>query len=300
MKFRNKQIKMSTKKLIAGYLFVSPFILGFLAFYLKPIYEAVELSFNSIQLMSDGYVLEFVGWENYRRALFVDERFIRHLVGSVRSTITNFPLILIFSFFIANMLNQKFRGRTIARAIFFLPVIMTSGVILSLEMGDTLVGMMQGAIKDDTGAFSTAQLGDMLEQTHIPAQITTYITGAVGMLYQVIIASGVQILIFLAGLQTIPPSLYEASSIEGATGWENFWKITFPMISPLILVNSVYTIINSFVGESNWVMRIIHETIFRNLRYGLGSAMAIFYFIVVAVILALVSLLISRKVFYHE
>ena len=130
--------------------------------------------------------------------------------------------------------------------------------------------------------------------------VTEFLSNAINGIYDIVVASGVQILIFLAGLQSISPSLYEASSMEGATAWENFWKITFPMISPIILVNSVYTIIDLFTNETNEMMKNIKSTIFNDIKYGYGSAMAWIYFVCIAVILLIVGGLISRKVFYYD
>ena len=130
--------------------------------------------------------------------------------------------------------------------------------------------------------------------------VTEFLSNAINGIYDIVVASGVQILIFLAGLQSISPSRYEASSMEGATAWENFWKITFPMISPIILVNSVYTIIDLFTNETNEMMKNIKSTIFNDIKYGYGSAMAWIYFVCIAVILLIVGGLISRKVFYYD
>jgi ABC-type sugar transport system permease subunit len=140
----------------------------------------------------------------------------------------------------------------------------------------------------------------LMEYTSLPNSVISVLSSAVNGLYDIIIVSGVQILIFLAGLQSISPSLYEASSMEGATQWENFWKITFPMISPLILVNSIYTVIDLFTNETNEMMTEIKNTIFKEIDYGYGSAMAWIYFVCIVVILALVGGIISRRVFYYD
>ena len=142
--------------------------------------------------------------------------------------------------------------------------------------------------------------GLLLEYTDLPVSAINFLASAVNGIYSIIIASGVQILIFLAGLQSISPSLYEASAMEGATAWESFWKITFPMISPLILVNSIYTIIDSFTSETNAIMKDIKATIFDEVKYGLGSAMAWIYFVCIAIILLIVGGIISRHVFYND
>ena len=150
------------------------------------------------------------------------------------------------------------------------------------------------------GAVRALELRTLLLETRLHPRFVGYIIDAVDRLYEIVKASGVQILIFLAGLQTISPSLYEASTMEGATGWENFWKITFPMISPLILVNTVYTVIYSFTNPNNPVMEIIKNTAFAESRFGFSSAIAWVYFLVILGILGILIGVISRWVFYHD
>ena len=151
---------------------------------------------------------------------------------------------------------------------------------------------------DANTVFNVA--GFLLNYTNLPSGIVVYLSEAVLGIYDIVIASGVQILIFLAGLQGISPSLYEASNMEGATAWENFWKITFPMISPLILVNAIYTIIDSFTSANNELMDTIKSTIFVDVKYGYGSAMAWVYFVVIAVIISIVGAIIGKRVFYMD
>src|SRR5690606_28362942 len=194
------------------------------------------------------------------------------------------------------------RGRAVARAIFFLPVILTSGIILAVENNDLLLGIMSGAIQPDTaaGAVRALELRTLLLETRLHPRFVGYIIDAVDRLYEIVKASGVQILIFLAGLQTISPSLYEASTMEGATGWENFWKITFPMISPLILVNTVYTVINTFTSPDNQMMQTIQSTIFSKSQFGFGSAMAWIYFVSIAIILAVMSGILMKLIAKYQ
>ena len=203
--------------------------------------------------------------------------------------------------FAANLLNQKFKGRSLARAIFFLPVILTSGVMLVIDSGDLLqssLGMTQ--TDGQEGAFRAVELARLLLQTRLSTRFIDYIVSAVDRIYDIVSASGVQILIFLAGLQSISPSLFEASNIEGATGWENFWKITFPMVSPLILVNTVYSVIDSLTNSNNTVMELIRDTAFASQDYGMSSAMAWIYFMAILVIVGLVMWIISKLVFYYD
>lgn len=297
---------MRSKDAISGYLFILPFIIGFLAFFLMPVIQSISFSLSDMHMDQYQYSLSWAGLSHYKRALFIDTNFRQVLVSSIKDMVTQVPVILVFSFFMASILNQKFKGRAFARAVLFLPVIITAGVILGLEKSDLLVSASYDVVNGVAGSeMSDFQKLFDLERfistyTNLGGPVVTFISDAVGGIYDIIIASGVQILIFLAGLQSISPSLYEASRIEGATAWESFWKITFPMISSLIVVNVVYTVVDCFVKETNQMMELINDTIFSSVQYGLGSAMAWIYFSIVGVILAVVGLLISRKVFYYD
>lgn len=214
--------------------------------------------------------------------------------------VVNVPLIVIFSLFIAVVLNQKFIGRSFARSIFFLPVILTSGVILTLESTSLVMAVNEQNANSGSliNALSSFELERLMLEVGVSETIVNYLTGAVDRIYEIVSLSGVQILIFLAGIQTISPQLYEASKIEGATGYEAFWKITFPMVSPLILVNMIYTIIDSF--SQNELVTLIRTTAFSQFDFGLSSAMAWIYFLAISLILLISTYLVSRKVFYHE
>jgi len=304
---KKRKMTLMKKKALMGYLFVMPFIIGFLTFFLYPFIRSFIFSINRLEVVAEGYRLIPIGLDNYYHALFVDPNFNRILVESVQQMLTSVPSIIIFSFFAANLLNQRFRGRSVARAIFFLPVIMTSGVIIAAERNDLLQNMIRMSASPETldaGIGSLAQMGfgfrAILMQSGLPPQLVLYVIAAIDQIYDIIISSGVQILIFLAGLQTISPSLYEASNIEGATGWENFWKITFPMVSPLILVNILYSVIDNFTHPANQVMQMIRDIAFFRNEYGLSATLAWIYFLVIFVILTIVMWVISRNVFYQE
>lgn len=300
------RFSLTGKDAVAGLLFILPFLVGFFFIFLPLIAESLRFSFSDMQVTGDGYILTQTsnrGLGNYLRAFTIDPDFNLQLLGSISQMLLQVPLVLIFSFFAANLLNQKFHGRTAARSILFLPVIISSGVILALENSDLLVATLDSttdsAAIGNLGAFLNIR-SFLAEYTSLPISVISVLATAVNGLYDIVIASGVQILIFLAGLQGISPSLYEASSMEGATQWENFWKITFPMISSLILVNSVYTVIALFTSESNEMMTEIRTTIFTEIDYGYGSAMAWIYFVCIAVIIAVVGGVISRHVFYYD
>jgi ABC-type sugar transport system permease subunit len=288
------------QKALLGFLFVLPWLLGFIFFFIIPLVNSFRYSLSKIEASSSGMKISFIGFKNYINALTVNTSFNRTLTESIINMVVNVPLIVIFSLFLAVLLNQKFIGRSIARSIFFLPVILASGVIMTLETS-SLVQAVNDQNQGSGGAIHALgayELAGLMLDAGVSESIVNYLTSAVERIYQIVSQSGVQILIFLAGIQTIAPQLYEASKMEGATGYEAFWKITFPMVSPLILVNMIYTIIDSF--SRNEMTDLIKETGFANFDFGLSSAMAWLYFVSIMLILLISSYIVSRKVFYQE
>ncbi|WP_141503069.1 carbohydrate ABC transporter permease [Paenibacillus luteus] len=299
MKF--KKLSLEQKNRYYGLYFILPWFIGFLFLFMIPLLSSFRYSLSNLQITDEGFSLKFIGLSNYREALLSHESYVRILTESVINIAVNTPLIIIFSLFFAVLLNQKFRGRVLARAIFFLPVILASGIIASIENGDLMQSVVRSASDSTGGGLSVMknlELTVMLIESGINITFVEYLTGAVSRIYEIVSQSGVQILIFLAGLQSISPSLYEAAKIEGSTGYEAFWKITFPMISPLILTNLVYTIIDSFISDDT--SRLVVDTAFKSFDFGLSAAMAWMYFAVIALVLWITTSIVSRKVFYQD
>lgn len=292
-----RKMSMDTRRALTGIVFVLPFVIGFIAFFLYPFILSLMFSFSDVSVGASGYELTSVGLENYESALLVHESYVRTLTETVQSMLANVPAILIFSLFVAVLLNQPFRGRGVARVVFFLPVIFNCGAVLLIENYDFLTNTLTGGSAANPGSEIVTSLFYGLK---LPQGVLGYIMNAVRAVPDIIKASGIQILVFLAGLQSVPESLYEASAIEGATGWETFWKVTFPIISPLIPTMIVYTVIDSFTAPNNRMMELIQTTAFRGMGYGVSSAMAWIYFVVIAAILAFVVWLVSKWVFYQE
>lgn len=298
---QRRTLSLERKKSLYGIFFISPWLLGLVLLMAIPFFQSLQFSFMKLSLTADGYTLRFVGMDNYRHILTVDAYYIPNLTAAVTNMVLNVPLIIFFSLFTAMLLAQKFRGRMIARAIIFLPVVLASGVIAKLDSGNvlaTMIGQASSDMESNYSGLKSIELRPLLFQAGMSPEIVGYLTGAVDRIYQIISSSGVQILIFLAGLQSISPALYEAAKMEGATGYESFWKITFPMISPLILTNTVYTIIDSFYNNS--VTQMIQTAAFGQLNFGVSSAMSWIYFLVISVILVVSTYLISKRVFYYD
>ena len=287
-----------SKKSLAGFLFVSIWVIGFIFFFLLPFLQSVRYSFSDIVLNPNGgYTLNFIGWKNYIKAFTTDAEFLPAVFSSLGAMLYQVPIIVLFSLFVAIILNQKFVGRTFVRGIFFIPIIVANGVILSIMNGDVLSQtIMQGS--SSTTLFQSEFLYELMFKSGMSQEFVNGLTGVVDSLFALIWKSGIQIIIFLAGLQTIADSMYEAAKIEGATGWETFWKITFPMISPMIILNLIFTIIDSFTDYNNVVMKYINEQQI-GMRLAYSSTLGWIYFLMVAVIIVMVYLIINKRVFYQ-
>lgn len=301
MKKHSKLNGLQKRKAISGYLFISPFIIGFLTFMVKPFFQSLYMSFCEVNVSAGGFKNNYVGIANYMRAFTVDTEFTRLLVEEISRMCINSIAIMVFSFFVALILNQKFKGRALVRAIFFLPVILSSGVILGVESNNALLSSIQEAIQETaTGPSITDAIENILITAGIGVRAFETVFEIVDGIYDVAIASGIQIIILLSGLQTISSNMYEAAEIEGCTAWESLWKITFPMISSLFLVNWIYTIIDFCMRSDNEVMEKISDEMIVQINYGFSSAMSWIYFAIVIVIIGISSLIISKGVYYYE
>jgi ABC-type sugar transport system permease subunit len=306
---KRKFSSLNKRKARAGWFFCLPFILGFLLIYLPIIVASISYSFcNIVQERGQTYHLEFVGFENYREALFNNASFTQTLISGLKSLAMDIPAIIIFSLFVAILLNQKMFGRAVFRAIFFIPVILTTGLIGQIDANNNLLleHMSTGSIDTGTeaagtGILSAAQLEQLFGNMVVGGDFIKTVAGIVNNIFDIVNRCGVQMLIFLAGLQSISPSIYESCQIDGASGWETFWKVTFPMISPIILVNVVYTIIDAFTSASNKVMAYI-TTVYDRPNNGnvLASAMSWTYFLIVIAIIAAAAGIVSSVVFYQR
>ena len=300
-KQKNKLAGLQKRKAVAGYLFISPFIIGFLAFMVKPLLQSLHMSFSEVSLGSGNFTLTFNKLENLKYAFRVDPEYTRLLVEELGRMVVYSLAIIVFSFFVALILNQKFKGRALVRAIFFLPVILSSGVILGLETNNQLMATLAAQIEDTTSGVSiTAALEEILRTSGVGVRAFEKVFEVIDNIYDVAIASGIQIIIFLSGLQTISSSMYEAADIEGCTKWESLWKITFPMISSMFLVNWIYTVVDFCMRSDNEVIKKIQSVMIDQMQYGRASAMSWVYFIVVLAFIGISSFLISKEVYYYD
>lgn len=308
-KKRKRGASLDVKKARAGWWFVLPFVLGFVLLYLPIIYDSIKYSFHEIRILSGGgFRLEWVGWQNYSDALFVDPSYVQTLTSGIKQLIIDIPAIVIFSLFVAILLNGKIAGRAAFRAIFFIPVLLTTGLIADIDNANILMDNMESESGIDTGAgtntvseiVSVMDVQMLFDNMMVGTELVEYVVNLVNNIFNIINRSGVQMLIFLSGLQSISPAIYESCSIDGASALETFWKITLPMVSPMILVNTVYTVIDSFTSSNNNVMRYISNVNQQANGNVLASAMSWMYFLLVMLIIAAVAGVLSAFVFYQR
>lgn len=306
MKKNRRKLSLTTKRSINGYLFILPWLIGFICFYARSLLMSVQFSLSDLTVNpGGGYSLQYVGIDNFVYAFRVHGSFKQILTTSVGNMLIDVPLITFFSLFMAILLNKKFRGRTLVRAIFFLPVILNSGAIM--DAMDLARSMMSGGISSASAELAEAASGSgvsleyyfqMFGNLGVPEVVIEYISGAVSRISDIINASGVQIIIFIAALQSIPGSMYEVAKIEGATTYETFWKVTFPMVMPHIITNVVYTVVDSF-AESD-VVDLAYKTAFTDNNYGLSSVMSLVSTLVTCLILVIVCRFIQKRTFYYN
>ncbi len=283
-----------------GWVFVSPFLFGFIFIFLRVFIDSIIYSFSNIVQGDDGFVLELIGWENYHQVLFATTDFTQEIINSFLPMIPNVLMIVIFSLFIAVMLNQKMVCRGLYRVIFFMPVILAVGIVADAEASNRVISGMwdtsgiETGVEGVSGLVNAMDIQQYLKFVNISPEFTSYITSAVNNIYGIINSSGVQILIFIAGLQSISPAIYEAAYVEGASGWEVFWKITFPMISPIMYLNIIYTIIDTLTNGNNSLIKMINLVGIQQAKYGNATAMAWVYTLMTLVLLGISMLMIGR------
>lgn len=287
-----------------GTFFILPFIIGFLVFMCKPLVESLIFSFNDVKLVPGvGYTKTFVGIENFKTALLVDPEYNTYLVEEIGQMVINTIATLVMSFVVAVILNQEFKGRVLCRAIFFLPVILSSGVLPGIEHQNEFYDMMAGmaeAVEGSSGVNISESLQELLQVSGVGSKFFEVVFTMIDSIYDIVMASGIQIIVFLSGLQSISPSLYEAADVEGCSAWESFWKITFPMVSPLLLVNCIYTIIDFFMKNDNRVMELIYQVTYQDFKFGVSAAMSWIYFAIALAFIGISSFIISKAVKSYE
>jgi ABC-type sugar transport system permease subunit len=282
-------LTLRTRQALTGYLFIAFWLAGFALFLLVPLFRTLAWSLTDASLQNVNENPAFVGAENYVEAFTIDIEFLPYLLETFRNLVVDVPFILVFSLTVALLAMQEVPGIGLFRAVFFLPVVIGSAAVVD-RMFDMTGGQLVLFRGQGAQQFLQIYLGNRL-----PA-FMQFLNRSIFVLWR----SGVQILIFVAGLKVIDPALYEAAEVDGASAWGRFWKITLPMLSPVILVNIIYTIIDSFTDYFNrvlWYIRLV--TFETDLRIGYPSALGNIYFVLIFLLVILVFVLVSRLTFYR-
>jgi ABC-type sugar transport system permease subunit len=277
-------MRHSTREALYGYGFIMIWIIGFAIFTVVPLIQTFFYSMNTVTVTATGINLEFIKWNNYTRALLTDPNFIELLINYAVETLVSVPIIIIFSMIIALLLNLNFKFKGIFRTIFFLPVVITSGPVIS--------ELTQQGATSAPGIANSIAVKTFIET--LPRSLQGSVQYLLASFVLILWFSGVQILIYLSSLQKIDKSIYEAASIDGASAWESFWKITLPSLSTTTLVNSIYTIITlSHFSENPVVKYIYNQTYAVQGGIGYSSAMSFLYFFVLVLLLVIVYLVLN-------
>lgn len=298
-KQRKKHYSLVRRQNRAGWMFVMPFVIGFLIFFAKPMVESFWYTLNDVTMGQNGLETKWVGLGNFRYLLLEDSNFLQNLWTVTSQMLAQVAICTILSLFIAIVLVQNFRGRTIYRAIFFLPIIMTSGVVYS--MVSSVVGSSGLSGTGNAYIYSSVSMTTLMQQGGVPTAFINLITQVIDAIFSMVVNCGVPILLYISGLQKIPQSAYEAARIEGASTWDIFWRITIPKIFPIIFLNVVYCVIDASTAYGaqqggNVMMAAIQQMGFgKTMKFGMSAAMAWMYFLVIALFLGLAWLTIGRR-----
>ncbi len=280
---KRKISSFEKKRSRTGYIFLSPWIFGSVFILIYPVTFSLILSFSDIKSYIT-YSVNFVGISNYKEIFIADEKFVPYLLTTIIDMLINTPMIIIFSLIIAIMVNKDIKGKAVFRTIFFLPVLLGAGYIMQQVLGQDVQG--------NSTELARSVLLPPNVQNYIGQTAVEYITEFFNRITVVMWKSGVQIVLFLSGLQSISPAIYEASRIDGAGEWEIFWKITLPMVTPILLLNFVYTIISA-AFEENSLLNYIISIGFKKNEFEVSSAMGWIYFAVVLVFLGIIFLILN-------
>ena len=281
-----KKIRIK-EETINGYLFIAPWLLGTVLFFVFPICWSALLSFNKLE-NAVTFEFSYAGSKYFKDAILDDYIFLPSFIDSVKNMLINVPLINVFAFVIALLLNSKIKGRGAFRAMFFLPVILGSGYIMEQLLG---LNVQQETVEIARGIL----LPDQVVQYLGPA-FSNLIRGFLNRITTILWGSGVQILIYLSGLQSISGTIYEAAKVDAASKWEMIWLITLPLMTPTILLNLIYSVIDSYASSSNAVIKYIVEMAFKNTKFELSSAMGWIYFSACLIFIGLIFIIMKRFV----
>lgn len=294
----SKKISLERRQAKKGYGFIGLWIFGIVFLFLIPVIQSIIYSISDVTIEVGRVDIAFVGLKNYKNLLFKNSDYLPAFWPTIGNVMLQTPMIIFFSLFMAILLNQKFRGRLFFRAVFFLPVIVASGVVMDIIQSDSYSTMLVSGSRSSM-MFSSVSVESILSGLELNSTLTSFIIEYINNIFNLAWKSGIQMLIFLAALQSVPTQLYEVCKVEGANSWETFWKVTFPMISSMILVNTTYTLVDLFGDYSNDILQLISTTSAQS-KVDIASAMAWLYFLAIFIIIIVTYWLINRKVCWMD
>lgn len=291
-----KKLSYERKKSYVGLIFISAWLVGFIYFFVVPFIYSFIYSLSTVSFSESGINLNSNGLTNYINIIASRPDFIRGLTSQLLLIGWQTPLVVIFSIFISIMLNSKFKGKTAFRGIFFLPVIIATGTLMGM-LSETSAGFSGSMSSASSSMFSGLQFQDILLSAGISKEIVDIILNVVNGIFNIVWRSGVQLLLFIAALQAIPISLYEAARVEGATGWETFWKITFPVISPTTILCIFFTIVEMSNDNSLGIVKFIRAENSKA-NFANASTMSVLWFLIIIALTGFI-FFVSRKLVYY-
>lgn len=277
-----------------GMMFVLPWTIGIILFFIIPLIQSIWYSFTEMTVQVGGAKTIFIGLDNYKEILFSDPYYTNRLQEGLVQFLYSLPIILLLSLVLALLLNQKFIGRTFFRGLYFLPVIIATGAVIKL-LFTTTSSDLNGIGSSEAYTANMFTVDDIVNYLQIDGEIAEYITNTIGRIFDLVWNCGIQIVLFLAGLQSVPTSLYEASKVEGATKWEEFWFITFPMLSRVTLLVCIFTMVELVTNERSEIVKGVYFSMSAGI-YDLSSAMVWFYFLISASIMGVIVFLYSKLI----
>lgn len=280
-----------------AYMFISPWIFGMIVFFLYPIFHSVYLSFSKMSIGTAGVITRFLGIENYYKILVTDPDYLDSVLEAFKNMFVSVPFILVVSMVLALLLNGSYKGRIFYRGLYFLPVIIASGTVLQLFLTAGSSNATQAAVSDAAG-FDLIDFDAVLSGLNLPSFIEDYLSLALSEIFMLVWQSGIQTILIIAGLQSIPELHYEVARVEGANAWETFWFVTFPQLIRTMVLVVIFSIIEVCAANTNEVISAAYRK-FNDIEYGIGSAMLWFYYIFVAAVMVAI-FLIYQKVFVKK
>lgn len=283
----------SQKRRMYGRMFILPWEIGFVIFFMIPLFQSLLFVFSKVEIGETNFDTSWVGLDNLNYILFTSAKYMDNLIESLGSFTYSIPLVVALSLIVGVFLNQKFKGRIVFRSIFFLPVIVATGVVMTYIQGDASAESLRGGAQM---AGSGVDVTAILEGMHLSTEITEFLVGFVNQIFDLFWKCGVQIVLFISGLQSIPEQLYEVCRVEGANKWEEFWYVTFPMLSGTTILVMIFTAIEMFTDSANLVMTQAYDAMKQQI-YDQSAAMLWLYFALVGLILGAAVLLLQKLVF---